>query len=155
MPTAVRQNMGFIDLTDSSPPTASVAPFPFRTSPPLRDESSRKRRRYNQGYGLSVESLLSSPSSHVDEVDLTRVEDNAGLQRLEDEQRQRQERQVEKLLEQQQAESIRSQHEQSKRPSRMSDLQCVICMENMTDITATHCGELHPAEAARCMTNGS
>ena len=77
-------------------------------------------------------------------MDLTKVDDDAGLKKLQEEQRLRREeelqRQHEQQQEQKQAESIRSLHEQSRKPIRLSDLQCVVCMENMTNITATHCG---------------
>ena len=33
---------------------------------------------------------------------------------------------------------------QGKGGFRYADLQCVICMENMENMTATHCGRCHP-----------
>ena len=136
---------GFIDLTtDPSPPTASGFPPVFRAATHRREEPSRKRRRVDHDFsgGLNV---LSQPSArHIDEVDLTKVDDDAGLEKLQEEHRLRREeelqRQHEQQQEQKQAESIRSLHEQSRKPIRLSDLQCVVCMENMKNITATHCG---------------
>ncbi|MCJ1284033.1 SUMO-targeted ubiquitin ligase complex subunit slx8 [Xylographa opegraphella] len=110
-----------------------------------RVEPARKRRRLDTGTGPSVESLLQPPPSGlhaIDEVDLTKVDDDASFQKLQEEQRVWHEEQIQKQKDQQQAESIRSLHEQSRKPIRLSDLQCVVCMDNMTNITATHCGHL-------------
>ncbi|MCJ1401033.1 SUMO-targeted ubiquitin ligase complex subunit slx8 [Xylographa trunciseda] len=138
-PVPSRNSSGYIDLTaDASPPSASSLPTMRRQSTIDRVEPTRKRRRLNTGNGPSIESLLQSPPrglGDIDEVDLTKVDDDLGFQKLQEEQRLRQK-------EQQQAESIRSLHEQSKKPIRISDLQCVVCMDNMTNITATYCGHL-------------
>ena len=45
-----------------------------------------------------------------------------------------------KVLEQQRMATIQAQKEQASRPVKLSTLQCIICMENMKDLTATHCG---------------
>lgn len=74
-------------------------------------------------------------------MDLTKVDDDAGLHKLQEEQRIRHDQHLQRQQEQKQAESIRALHEQSRKPLRISDLQCVVCMENMTNITATHCGK--------------
>lgn len=36
--------------------------------------------------------------------------------------------------------TIKAQKEQASKPVKFSTLQCIICMENMKDLTATHCG---------------
>ena len=110
-----------------------------------RVEPPQKRRRLDTGNGPSVESLLQSPLHGlraIDEVDLTTVDDDTGFQKLKDEQRIRHEEQVRKQKEQQHVESVRSLHEQSQKPVRLSDLQCVVCMDSMTNITATYCGKV-------------
>jgi len=74
-------------------------------------------------------------------MDLTKVDDDAGLHKLQEQRRIRHDQHLHRQQEQQKAESIRALHEQSRKPLRISDLQCVVCMENMTNITATHCGK--------------
>ena len=36
--------------------------------------------------------------------------------------------------------TIKAQQEQANKPVKLSTLQCIICMDNMKDLTATHCG---------------
>jgi len=145
-PAPSRSYSGYIDLTaDASPPSNSSIPATLRQSTIDRVEPTRKRRRLDTGNGPSIESLLQSPPRGlraIDEVDLTKVDDDAGFQKLQEEQQTRHDEQLQKQKEQQQAESIRSLHEQSEKPIRLSDLQCVVCMDNMTNITATYCGHL-------------
>lgn len=45
-----------------------------------------------------------------------------------------------KVLEEQRMATIKAQKEQASKPLKLSTLQCIICMENMKDLTATHCG---------------
>ena len=139
-------NAGFIDLTaDASPPNTSALPPMLRPPPLQRDEPAPKRRRVNNGTSATPTNLQHSPLRPIAEImDLTKVDDDIGLHKLQEEQRIRHDQQLQKQQEQQQAESIRALHEQSSKPIRISDLQCVVCMENMTDITATHCGKLFP-----------
>lgn len=49
-----------------------------------------------------------------------------------------------KVLEQQRMATIDAQKEQASRPIKLSTLQCIICMESMKDLTATHCGTSTP-----------
>ena len=62
----------------------------------------------------------------IEEVDLRDVDEDNRLS---------------KVLEQQRMATIRAQQEQANRPVKLSTLQCIICMESMTDLTATHCGK--------------
>ncbi|MCJ1474837.1 hypothetical protein MMC13_003497 [Lambiella insularis] len=142
----VPNNTGYIDLTaDSSPPVAPAS-MPRMRSTSNVDEPARKRRRVNEPSGPSIRSLLGPFLNDVERVDLTKVDDDTGLKKLQEEQRVRHDRQIQQQQElqqsKQQEESIRSLHEQSRKPTRISDLQCVVCMDNMTNITATHCGHL-------------
>jgi len=61
----------------------------------------------------------------IEEVDLRDVDDDTGLSRV---------------LEQQRMATVKAQQEQADRPLKLSTLQCIICMEPMTDMTATVCG---------------
>lgn len=51
-----------------------------------------------------------------------------------------------KVLEQQRMATIKAQKEQANKPVKLSTLQCIICMENMKDLTATHCGTSIPLD---------
>ena len=61
----------------------------------------------------------------IEEVDLVDVDDDT------------------KLSNALQAEAIRAQQAAADRPAKLSDLQCVICLEKLTDITVTKCGMYH------------
>ena len=162
---------GYIDLTaDSSPSNPSFIQPPHspllptlatgsRTMPPRRvsddaQQPSRKRRRVDSATDAHVsEDQSVAPTTHAsadvievgsfspEEVDLTGVEDLDGLKKLQDEQRARhkistQDRQN-RLLQ----DSLEAQAPTNKGPVKLGQLTCIICMENMTDMTATHCGE--------------
>ena len=144
----------FIDLTaDSSPPRSTQNTLP---RPASDQEPARKRRRIAEGQesqpgASSSNSILARASapnidfsqflnedSNIDEVDLTRVNNDADLRRQEEKQ------QAQKRIEEQQRqllnESITSQNPSANGSSRLSQLSCIICMESITDLTATHCG---------------
>ena len=129
----------FVDLTqDSSPPTMpqSRRPAPRRISTPRRRNALRsgslsdyfserpsnpaKRRKIGNAVSQS-----SQRSEQVEGIDLTGVDDDKGLS---------------KVLEQQRLATIKAQQEQASKPVKLSTLQCIICMENMQDVTATSCG---------------
>lgn len=62
----------------------------------------------------------------VQVVDLAEVEDKS---------------QYQELAAKQQAELIKKQNEEeSMRPVKLAEFQCVICMDNPTDLSVTHCG---------------
>lgn len=118
----------FVDLTaDSSPPNMPPSNSQRRQLPSrmARNTSSApsnppKRRKIEA-------SQSSNRADKIDEIDLRDVDDDAGLS---------------KVLEQQRMATIKAQQEQANKPVKLSTLQCIICMENMKDLTATHCGHL-------------
>jgi len=130
----------YVDLTqDSSPSTmpparrtqTSVHPRPPQRRNALRgslsehlsEEPSNPAKRRKTGTEVSQ----SSQRRHkIEELDLRDVDDDRGLS---------------KVLEQQRMATIKAQQEQANKPVKMSTLQCIICMENMKDLTATHCGK--------------
>ena len=108
----------------------------------LLNRSTGSSRRQNVQPHLDLTSL-----ADVEEVDLTRVRDDDGLKKIQDAQRQRHE----KLQEQQNhllKDSVQAQEPEKDGPVKFSNITCVICMENMTNITATHCGRLHREESS-------
>jgi hypothetical protein len=146
----------FIDLTGDSSPLPAARP---QSQPTGRSdqEPERKRRRVAEDLdaqpGGSSTDLQSRPATQpaadlaspgrdntIDEVDLTRVEDDADLRRHREE-RARRQKNVEEQQQQLLNESIASQPLISSGSSTLSQLSCIICMETITDLTATHCGE--------------
>ena len=127
--TSQRTSNDFVDLTEDTHAPARRG-MPSTSSP----HGSNKRRR--------VDSITSAPSPRgsqrrktesrhgvppaVEEVDLRDVEDTKGLS---------------KVLEDQRMATIKAQQEQASRPIKLATLSCVICMEAMTDVTATYCGK--------------
>lgn len=116
----------FIDLTtDSSPPTMPVTTRKRKPSEQTSAESSSilpntaKRKRTGNLH-------LKNENTAIEEVDLREVDDDQGLS---------------KIVHEQQAATIRAQQQQeSEAPLTLSTVQCVVCMDSMTDMTVTHCG---------------
>ena len=149
-------NNDFIDLTtEVSPPTTSRT---YRMSAQILpedhdpDSRARKRRRSNSqlpAYDLMLQDVdeatnilrsLNNQHRPLEEIDLTSVEDDAGLWKVQEEQRRQNQLAQEKKEETQRVASVKRQQELSRAPPKLTALQCVVCMENMTDITATACG---------------
>ncbi len=124
---------GYVDLTtDPSSPTMPAAPS--RVSP-SRSQKSREassstghppsKRRKTQAVADTASSTVKDEPDKIEAVDLRDVDDDIGLSRV---------------LEQQRAETIKLQQKEGDQPIKVSSLQCIICMEPMTNITVTHCG---------------
>ncbi|MCJ1259151.1 SUMO-targeted ubiquitin ligase complex subunit slx8 [Lignoscripta atroalba] len=130
LPSASRS--GFIDLTDERSLSAMATQTPRRrpspgyvSRPSSSDEpTTTKRRRI--GTGEAKPGTSEKVEAKIEEVDLREVDDDDRLARL---------------LEQQRASTIKAQLGDSNKPLSLSTLQCVVCMEDMTDITSTHCGK--------------
>ena len=111
---------GFVDLTTESP-----------IMPPI----NRKRKasatssnpiKHGKTLGPNLQDLhVKGENSQVEEIDLRNVNDDNSLTTL---------------LEQQRVAAVKAQQEQANKPLKLSSLQCIICMEPMTNITVTHCG---------------
>ena len=123
----------FVDLTNEAspptmPPTTRTKRRASRSIPsdaPSTAESSNKRRK-TALRGEGREKMMKEVIDPA-EVDLTQVNDDNSL---------------DKVLETQQEMAIKAQREeQGDKPVRFSGLQCIICLETMTNITATHCGK--------------
>ncbi|KAL9117899.1 MAG: hypothetical protein Q9187_005559 [Circinaria calcarea] len=92
-------------------------------------QPSNKRRRIDTvDIGEGTPRVNDSVAKkEIEEVDLRDLDDDNSLF---------------KVLEQQRADAIKTQKEQSNKPLRFSTQLCVVCMESMTNITSTHCGHL-------------
>ena len=132
---------GYIDLTaDPSPPTMPTAISRLTPSHSQQDNraslresmlSASKRRKTQPSPSPNAASSQikdeNEKNEKIEEIDLRDVDDDTGLS---------------KVLEQQRAETVRSQQKDGNEPIKLSSIQCVICMESMTNITATYCGRL-------------
>lgn len=111
----------FVDLTAESPvmsqPNRKRKASATAPNPTKREKTS---------VPISRDSHVKDENIRVDEVDLRDVDDDNDLT---------------KLLEQQRVAAVKAQQEQASKPLKLSSLQCIICMETMTNITVTHCGE--------------
>lgn len=130
-----RQGMqAFIDLTaDPTSPTMPAA-ISTLTSPRTHgfDEAavaslhaSKRRKVQSPASPIATSFTVRNEPEKIEEVDLRDVDDDTTLS---------------KVLEQQRAETVKSQQNDGNQPIKLSNLQCIICMEPMTNITATHCG---------------
>ena len=128
------RNGGFVDLTaDSSPPPMALH-LNRRTAP--RSQASRdtsnspsnpaKKRKTANGAVRGGATSEPQPPVEIEEVDLRAVDDDTGLSRL---------------LAKQRENTIKAQQEQEGKPLNLANLQCIVCMEPMFNITATHCGK--------------
>ncbi|EMC98484.1 hypothetical protein BAUCODRAFT_427975 [Baudoinia panamericana UAMH 10762] len=130
MPLSTRQRRrgSFVDLTNeaTSPPTLNRR----RTQP-----RSLKRAAEDAIAESSGPAKRTRPASVIEELDLTNENPSA-----EDE-----------LLAHQQAATVAAQQasEASGGPQKIGKRQCIICMENYTNMTATHCGHVYCHE---CLT---
>ena len=68
-----------------------------------------------------------SSVASIEEIDLRDVDSDQDLARV---------------LEQQRAATIRDQQAQAEKPTKLANVTCVVCMEELTNMTATHCGKL-------------
>lgn len=170
-PIRRRTEDGFIDLTRDLTPSPPRTLDPHGSSPYAEPNGrTLKRRRLDGGRfdggrldsGRRPRELIQEPAAassmqqirntyevdltgdvEFEEVDMTRVDDEIGLRKIQNAQRERHEMQTKVQEKQNQLlkDSVQAQMEASKGPVRLGQLQCVICLENMTNMTATHCGK--------------
>ncbi|KAL8951440.1 MAG: hypothetical protein Q9222_002601 [Ikaeria aurantiellina] len=126
----------FVDLTSATPPVITMPPAVARKRRASSSAASRgggtasgpsNKRRKAVDEGIKEET---GEDGKVEQLDLVDLEDEGGIA---------------KVLEQQQASAIKEQQAaagQGDEPSKLSTVQCIICMEPMTDMTVTHCGHI-------------
>ncbi len=112
---------GFIDLTAESP-TMSPRNGRKRRASATGSNPVKRGKTSDNKPGVSH---IKDENSQVEEVDLRDVDDDNGLA---------------KLLEKQRVAAVKAQQEQANKPLKLSGVQCIICMEPMTNMTSTHCG---------------
>ena len=77
---------------------------------------------------LSKRRKTESTTQSIEEVDLRDVDSDSDLARV---------------LERQRAATVREQQEHAEKSTKLAKVTCVVCMEELTNMTATHCGSLH------------
>ncbi|MGI4816290.1 MAG: hypothetical protein ACRYGG_23555 [Janthinobacterium lividum] len=122
----------FIDLTTSSSPLQPPQDFFFNhPGPPILPRPMNQRSRPPQA-------IMTIPDD-VEEVDLTAVgEDAREVRKAQQEQRRQKESQA--ARDRIQKAMLASQDAEHKGPLTLSNLNCTICMDKVTNLTATHCG---------------
>lgn len=119
---------GFVDLTsDSSPPTmTSTCKRKVPRAQGSREGSSGPAKRFKTSQEDAGVSKARDQGTKIEEVDLRDVDND---------------KDITDILENQRTAAINAQKEEADKPLRLSGMQCIICMETMTNITATHCGK--------------
>ena len=106
----------FVDLTSDSPVTPStrhqttMLKNQTRKTPPSSPRPIKKQKL---------------EAAEIEAVDLQDIESDTDLARV---------------LEKQRVNTIKAQQDAADKPTKLANLTCVVCMEEMTDMTATHCG---------------
>ncbi|TVY23715.1 hypothetical protein LHYA1_G008152 [Lachnellula hyalina] len=121
-----------VDLTSSSPDAKMVSTRKRKATEHAGQGRAPKRtaRASGNSSGSRRQSL-----EDIEVVDLANVEDES---------------QYRELAAKQQAELIKKQNEdEARRPVKLAEFQCIICMDNPTDLTVTHCA-LHAGDKKSC-----
>lgn len=107
-----------------------------RPTPSLHDlrHSSASQSHSIKRRALNISDRESGNVTKIDEADLTEVNDDNSLLEV-------MEQQKEQQREQQRLKAVKAQQDLAKQPVTFSTLKCIICMESMKDVTATHCGK--------------
>ena len=109
----------FVDLTQDSP----IMPASQRHKRNSKDTS----RTNSEAPNRSAKRRKPEPvKTEIEEVDLRDVESDTDLARV---------------LEKQRVATIKAQQEEADKPTKLANVTCVVCMEELTNMTATHCGK--------------
>ena len=109
----------FVVLTQDSP----IMPASSRWSKSSKDTS----RTTSEAPPRPAKRRKPEPvKTEIEEVDLRDVESDTDLARV---------------LERQRVASVKAQQEEADKPTKLANVTCVVCMEELTNITATHCGK--------------
>ncbi|KAH8600061.1 hypothetical protein B0O99DRAFT_682520 [Bisporella sp. PMI_857] len=125
----ITRQSSVVDLTESPPPEMAPQTRKRRANTPAEVRASKSART---GTKASASASKIKPEDGAEVIDLADVEDEAQLKVF-------QAKQAADLIKQQ-------QQEEANKPIRLAEFQCVICMDNPTDLTVTHCGHLFCSE---------
>jgi hypothetical protein len=103
--------------------------------------ASKKRKRDTPGEGRAAKIVRPGSSASSNEEDLGKV-DLVDLSTVDnDEQYNDFKAKEEALKAKEQADLIKAQNQaEANKPVKLAEFQCIICMDNPTDLTVTHCG---------------
>jgi hypothetical protein len=120
--SAITRTSSVVDLTISSP--VEMVPPPRKRKPSIAEnETAFKRARIFS----NTKTTPSDPqASNVEVLDMVDVDDDQKYDDFKS-------KQQEELLKQQ-------NQEKADKPLKLSEFQCIICLDNPTDLTVTHCG---------------
>ncbi|KAH7418938.1 hypothetical protein BKA64DRAFT_649727 [Cadophora sp. MPI-SDFR-AT-0126] len=134
IPSHSTRQSSFVDLTESSP--AAMAPSSRKRKAPtpgpgraskIAKSGSSKTSRPNSAAGTKKEEM-----SEVHTIDLVDVEDK---------------KDYDERMAKEQADMIKRQNqEEATKPVKLAEFQCIICMDQPTDLTVTYCGHLFCSE---------
>ncbi|KAI9760889.1 MAG: hypothetical protein M4579_001390 [Chaenotheca gracillima] len=115
-----------VDLTNTSPADNVRSHAPLKRRRLSEDLGSKKRRKDGQSGSEAEEEPVA-----IEQIDLQDVEDDSG---------------VSALLKKQREDQIQALRNESRegQPTRISSVQCVICLEPPTNLTSTNCGKCDP-----------
>lgn len=117
----------FVDLTKSSPPPDAMPTRKRKADTPGEGRSVRPRIAPEESSRTTSSRQCQEQTETPEVVDLVDVEDDS---------------QYEEFKAKQQAELIKQQQQdEANKPVRLAEFQCIICMDNPTDLTVTHCGK--------------
>lgn len=114
----------FIDLTTDSSSPMAMPPDSRKRSASGSRISDYASVSFSKRARLEDRKTESQPKG-IAELDLREIDDDKSFARV---------------IEEQRKASVKAQHELAEKPVTFSNLQCIICMEPMTNITVTHCG---------------
>ncbi|KAL8833342.1 MAG: hypothetical protein Q9170_004331 [Blastenia crenularia] len=130
--TGFTDHRDYVDLTTNSSPAHNIMPPVTRkrraSGNATPAASAPSPARMNKRRKFSDATVKEEEKPKVEQIDLLDVNDDNGLS---------------SVREQQHAAAIKEQQvRHGDLPTKLSSLQCIICMEPMTNITVTHCGHL-------------
>lgn len=124
-----RSSSKIIDLTADSPPLASMAKRKLTGAAATAHAAKRQRLVAAKSRPTSRAST-DAPSTKIEILDLIDVENYESHET----QQKRAQREKEAL-------AVQMAKEEAEKPVRLAEIECVICLDNPTDLVVTHCGK--------------
>lgn len=125
-----RSSSKIIDLTADSPPLASMAKRKLTGAAATAHATKRQRLVAAKSRHTSRAST-DAPSTKIEILDLIDVENYESHET----QQKRAQREKEAL-------AVQMAKEEAEKPVRLAQIECVVCLDNPTDLVVTHCGHL-------------
>ncbi|KAG4433167.1 hypothetical protein IFR05_011351 [Cadophora sp. M221] len=133
-PAQSTRQSSFVDLTESSPPAMAPAASKKRKAPTPGPGRATKVAKSSSSKASRPTSAAGSKKgmTEVQTIDLVDVEDKQDY---------------DERMAKEQAEMVKKQNQADATKSvKLAEFQCIICMDNPTDLTVTYCGHLFCSE---------